>query len=691
MTRERPVGGSLRTAGDPAATFHVLSFNGVPPHNLEAEVAVLGSILLDRHVIARARDLVDEGDFFRENNATIYQAALALAQRSQPIDNVTLAAELERNGMLERIGGRAHLALLQESVPTAANVEHYAREVRDLATKRRIAEEARQLAAAAHDPGVDVVALSDRADILRAAATREALWNAPLPLLDAAALPAFPLEALPGWCAAYAAALAEATQTPPDLAGMIVLAGLATCAGGRVRVEVRHGWEEPLNLYVLVALPPGERKSAVFEAATAPLSDFEEDRSRALAPIVTAAATRRRALERAVESAQAEAAKAKTSSAREMAIERATQLAAEAEAVIVPAAYRLLADDATPEALASLLAEQDGRLAVLSAEGGVFGQMAGRYSTARGTGANLDVYLKGHAGDRLRVDRKGRPPEYVKRPALTIGLAVQPDVLRAMADVPELRALGILARFLYALPVSRMGSRRADPDPVPRNLADDYAANLCILARSIEAAAAGVLIRFAPASHRMLNDYAARLEPRLAEERDLRSMADWAGKLTGAIARVAALVHLGRNVRGEWGDEVPTDAVEAAISIGDYAIAHARAVFALVGADPVVEQAGRVLRWIHDRGLTEFSRRAAFDQLRSARVPKVTDLDPALALLVAHEYLAPVPSAHSPTGGRPSQRFRVNPYARNPQNSQNLGEGSGSAGFAGSAVTDARE
>jgi hypothetical protein len=188
----------------------------------------------------------------------------------------------------------------------------------------------------------------------------------------------------------------------------------------------------------------------------------------------------------------------------------------------------------------------------------------------------------------------------------------------------------------------------------------------------------------------MINDYAGRLEPRLAEHGDLRSMADWAGKLTGAIARVAALVHLGGNVRGVWADEVPADAVEAAISIGDYAIAHARAVFALVGADSLVELAGRVLRWIRDRALTEFSRRDAFDQLRSVRLPKVTDLDPALAVLVAHEYLAPVPSTHNPAGGRPSQRFRVNPYAQNPHNPQNSSEASGSAASAGFALTGAR-
>jgi hypothetical protein len=160
-------------------------------------------------------------------------------------------------------------------------------------------------------------------------------------------------------------------------------------------------------------------------------------------------------------------------------------------------------------------------------------------------------------------------------------------------------------------------------------------------------------------------------------------MRDWAGKLPGAIARIASLIHLAESVRGAWGEEVPPAAAEAAISVGDYAIEHAKAVFSLMGADPQVELARRVLRWIADRKLNEFSRRDAFDQLRDARLPKVTDLAPALELLVAHGYVAPVASSRGP--GRPSQRFRVNPLTQNPQNPQNGGRPGGIAGSAGFA------
>jgi len=112
---------------------------GRPLYDLEAETSVLGSLLIDRSgaaaVKVAALGLAAE-HYYRENNGTIHRAALALHGEGEPIDNVTLAAALATAGLLERIGGRAHLALLQESVPTAANVEHYARIVIECAAAR---------------------------------------------------------------------------------------------------------------------------------------------------------------------------------------------------------------------------------------------------------------------------------------------------------------------------------------------------------------------------------------------------------------------------------------------------------------------------------------------------------------------------------------------------------------------------
>ena len=137
----------------------------------------------------------------------------------------------------------------------------------------------------------------------------------------------------------------------------------------------------------------------------------------------------------------------------------------------MPVLPRLVADDVTPEAAASLLAEQGGRLAVLSAEGGIFTTMSGRYS---GGVPSLEVFLKGHAGDLLRVDRKGRPAEHVPAPALTLGLALQPEVLRDIARLPGFRGRGLLARILYSLPENTVGRRRIGAAAVPAAVSHAY-------------------------------------------------------------------------------------------------------------------------------------------------------------------------------------------------------------------------
>lgn len=127
----------------------------VQPQDLEAETSVLGAILLDQAAIMRVLDFLSPEDFYRENNAQIYRAALNLFREGEPIDNVTLASELEKLGVLERIGGRAHLALIQEAVPTAANVEHYARIVKDKAYKRRLITAGGQVTALGFDDSLD--------------------------------------------------------------------------------------------------------------------------------------------------------------------------------------------------------------------------------------------------------------------------------------------------------------------------------------------------------------------------------------------------------------------------------------------------------------------------------------------------------------------------------------------------------
>src|SRR6266480_3059552 len=127
----------------------------VPPHDLDAEMSVLGSVLLDPVSIAKVLQFLHPEDFYRENNGQIYRAALDLFAAGEPIDNVTLASQLQSMGLLERVGGRAQLASMQSAVPTAANIEYYGRIVKEKAYKRRLISAGGNIAGYGYDDSIE--------------------------------------------------------------------------------------------------------------------------------------------------------------------------------------------------------------------------------------------------------------------------------------------------------------------------------------------------------------------------------------------------------------------------------------------------------------------------------------------------------------------------------------------------------
>jgi replicative DNA helicase len=132
-----------------------LSPGRVPPHDLDAEMSVIGSVLLDPLSVAKVLQFLHPEDFYRENNGQIYRAALDLFAAGEPIDNVTLAAQLQTMGLLDRVGGRAQLASMQGAVPTAANIEYYGRIVKEKAYKRRLISAGSNIAGFGYDDSVD--------------------------------------------------------------------------------------------------------------------------------------------------------------------------------------------------------------------------------------------------------------------------------------------------------------------------------------------------------------------------------------------------------------------------------------------------------------------------------------------------------------------------------------------------------
>jgi hypothetical protein len=498
-------------------------------------------------------------------------------------------------------------------------------------------------------------------------------WEPPLPFGEFA-VPPFPSRVLPEWLAVFVAAEAQATQTPLDLAGLLTLAVCAAGLAKKFRVRARPGWTEPTNLYALIALPPGNRKSAVFADVVDPVKQLEQEELARRKPEVAEAASHYRTLEARLKAAEGRTARVRDLGERAAAQEEARRLARELSGLTLPAPPRFLVDDITAESLPRHLLEQGGRLLGAAAEGTLLDNIH-RYSES----PNFDNLLKAHAGDDLRVDRVGRPSEFVDQPALTLALTIQPDVVSGLATRASLRGRGLLARFLYALPASLVGRRRIAAPPVPAAVAQRYRECLMELWRltgtvGSNGQPAPHLLELDPMAERTLRDFEAALEPRLAEGGDLEFLADWASKLAGAAVRLAGILHMADCI-GEgrsWQGPVGVAAMGRAVALaGDYLIPHARAAFGLMGADEEVEAARRVLAWVGREGRTDFKRWQLYNDVRNqGRFPRVEDLDRPLDRLVKHRYLRVRPCP--PGKGRPPEAtYEVNPLADHQENQKN--------------------
>ncbi|MBA3268930.1 MAG: replicative DNA helicase [Acidobacteria bacterium] len=134
------------------------------PHNLDAERSVLGAILIDNEAFNVAAAVITGKAFFRDAHRRIFDRMVALSERNQPIDLVTLNEELERSGELDEAGGPAYIAALLDGVPRATNVEYYARIVKEKATLRALIFSANKILSNAYEADQDADLILDEAE-----------------------------------------------------------------------------------------------------------------------------------------------------------------------------------------------------------------------------------------------------------------------------------------------------------------------------------------------------------------------------------------------------------------------------------------------------------------------------------------------------------------------------------------------
>ena len=136
----------------------------VPPNDIEAEQAIIGSMLTDKDAVISAIETLKEQDFYREDNRAIYSAMLNLYNRSEPIDLITVKAELEAMGKFEQIGGLEYLAELPEKVPTTANASKYIKIVEEKSVLRNLIKTANEIIELGYDPTEEVDDIMENAE-----------------------------------------------------------------------------------------------------------------------------------------------------------------------------------------------------------------------------------------------------------------------------------------------------------------------------------------------------------------------------------------------------------------------------------------------------------------------------------------------------------------------------------------------
>lgn len=141
-----------------------MEINKVPPHDIEAEQAVLGCMITDKDAVIAAIESLAEEDFYREDNKLIYKAIMNLYNRAEPVDIITLKSELSSIGKLDAVGGLEYLAELPEKVPTTSNVDKYIKIVKEKSELRTLIKTANDIITMSYDPTQEVESIMDGAE-----------------------------------------------------------------------------------------------------------------------------------------------------------------------------------------------------------------------------------------------------------------------------------------------------------------------------------------------------------------------------------------------------------------------------------------------------------------------------------------------------------------------------------------------
>jgi hypothetical protein len=446
-------------------------------------------------------------------------------------------------------------------------------------------------------------------------------WETPIPLGMPRPAP-MPENLLPGPVGEMVKAVSLFTETPYELGAGLSLVAVACCVAGKYEVEIKPGYTEPINIWIMPALETGNRKSAVVNLIFQPHIEWEQAELEALLPEKRRIKLKNDAIETRIKKINTDYAKGKDRFARESLLREMEAAEEEKEPELIPP--QVFCDDVTPENLGTIMAEHGGIMALVSDEGGIFDNFAGRYS--KNGDPNLDLLLKGHSGMFVRVNRGSRPPVDIPKPAISVGISPQPVTLKKLWQIPTFRARGGMARIGFLMPESLVGYRSGDGPGIPARVKAAYHAFIRNLLdnRNIGKKITDIFgtdtpekkteiqrIQLAPEARQEWNEFDAHIEPSMRPGGKHENIKDWCSKLPGFAGRLSGTVH----TMGGGGPEISLETMERALELAGVFLEHALYVFDLIGEDDSLAVARRIMAWVERKGLSEFKKRDCFNSM----------------------------------------------------------------------------
>ncbi len=485
------------------------------------------------------------------------------------------------------------------------------------------------------------------------------------PFVDAEAPVAqFPVEALPETFRAYCKAAATSYQVDEAMVGCCVLSVLsAVFQKCGYWVQVSPDWREPINLYTMITAAPSERKSPVLRDAMTPLTEALDSWNETKAEQIEWQKKKIEVLKKKADNITTSIAK-RNAKVTEADLKAAQAELREAEKeMLTPEQW--LVDDTTPEALALVLRDNAETAALLSGEGGsILGILAGRYS-APGSGANIDIFLKGYSVEPTMIHRIGRQTVTLKHPRLTVLLMAQPSLLQDFVSNDSFSGRGLCARFLYCFPKSQVGNRAFRSEPVPEEVRADYENSVKRLTEyALDWDQQDTILTVSPEASTILEQYHDSIEPSRPEMSEV--MQAWSGKLEGGVVRIAALLYLAKN-KGIVG-EIGADSMRGAIELGKYFTIMSEYALGFTQDSQARRDAVFLLKRLSGDSFKEYrksgfiKRRDLFAKIRGSRFKDVRSLEKGLDELAKNGYIAQI-EVNDGKSGRPSTLLIFNPEA----------------------------